>query len=145
MRPKSTGRHLPPCMLCRINRFKSGKIWASYYCNGCDENGGRKEFPLRNDLNEAKRKWAEHDCAPVPVETGLMEVVLKRYVKEVLRPKALSTQKDNLGSLKQLRSVLHGKSLKTLTRTPSTVAFMQLSGFSAKHKDIFFEFYDLKE
>lgn len=59
-------------MLKRTKRLKSGKLWVAYYYNGRDEEGNRKEIPLGTDLNEAKRKWAELECKPAPVETGLM-------------------------------------------------------------------------
>lgn len=103
MRPKSTGRDLPPRMLRRTKRLKSGDVWHSYYYNGRDEDGSRKEIPLGNDLNEAKRKWAELECKPAPVETGLMKHVFDRYEKEIVPTKALRTQKDNLEALRQLR------------------------------------------
>ena len=103
MRPKSTGRDLPPRMLRRTKRLKSGDVWHSYYYNGRDEDGSRKEIPLGNDLNEAKRKWAELECKPAPVETGLMKHVFDRYEKDIIPTKAPRTQKDNLEALRQLR------------------------------------------
>jgi len=115
MRPKSTGRHLPPRMLCRTKRFKSGKKWVSYYYNGRDENGRRKEFPLGNDLNEAKRKWAEHECTPAPAETGLMEVVFNRYAEEIIPGKAPRTQRDNMEALKKLRDVFEKVPIDQIT------------------------------
>ena len=62
MRPKSTGYKLPPRMLVRIRKLKSGKTWIGYYYNGRDDNGARKEFRLGSDLIEAKRQWAEFEC-----------------------------------------------------------------------------------
>jgi hypothetical protein len=62
-----------------------------------DENGKRVDIPLGNDLNEAKRKWAELECQPVPDEAGLMRVIFDRYAQEIIPPKALRTQRDNAG------------------------------------------------
>ena len=50
-RPKTTARDLPPRMLRRVRTLASGKRWVSYYYNGRDEAGRRKEIPLGGDLN----------------------------------------------------------------------------------------------
>lgn len=105
MRPKSTSKDLPPNMLRRTQKRKSGLKWYGYYYNGRDENGKRKEIPLGSDLNEAKRKWAELDCAPAPTNTGLFKFIFDRYERDILAKKAPSTQKENGWSLKQLRIV----------------------------------------
>jgi integrase len=105
MRPKSTARDLPPRMLRRSKTLASGKIWESYYYNGRDADGKRREIPLGGDLNEAKRQWAELECKPAPVETGLMKVIFDRYIKEILPTKAPRTQKNNLLEMVSLRSV----------------------------------------
>ena len=104
-RPKSSARDLPPRMLRRVRTLASGKRWVSYYYNGRDEAGRRKEIHLGGDLNEAKRKWAELECRPAPVETGIMRVVFDRYAAEVIPTKALKTQAGNLLELARLRSV----------------------------------------
>ena len=66
MRPKSTGKDLPPHMLRRTKKLRSGKVWVSYYYNGRDANGRRAEIPLGGDLNEAKRRWADVDAGVNP-------------------------------------------------------------------------------
>lgn len=104
MRPKSTGRDLPPRMLRRTKLLKSGKLWVGYYYNGRDDEGKRKEFPLGTDLNTAKRKWAELECVAAPIDTSTMHHIFDRYILEILPGKARNTQLDNLGSIKQLRS-----------------------------------------
>jgi hypothetical protein len=43
MRPKSTGYKLPPRMLRRVRKLKSGETWTGYYYNGRDDAGNRKE------------------------------------------------------------------------------------------------------
>ncbi|MBK6907836.1 MAG: tyrosine-type recombinase/integrase [Rhodocyclaceae bacterium] len=115
MRPKTTGRHLPPRMLRRAKRLVSGKTWESYYYNGRDENGKRIEIPLGADLNEAKRKWAELECKPTPIETGIMKVIFDRYARDIIPTKAPKTQKDNEGCLKMLRAVFDTAPINAIT------------------------------
>lgn len=105
MRPKSTDRDLPPRMLRRKKTLVSGRTWVSYYYNGRDDEGRRVEKPLGSDLNEAKRKWAELDCKPVPRDTGLMSHIFDRYQREIVPLKAPATQRDYVANLKRLNSV----------------------------------------
>ncbi len=115
MRTKSSGRDLPPRMLRRKKTFASGKVWIGYYYNGRDESGRRVEIPLGTDLNEAKRRWAELDCKPAPVETGLMSVIFNRYERDVIPTKSFRTQKDNDYSLKNLRKVFDTAPIDVIT------------------------------
>ena len=115
MRTKSSGRDLPPKMLRRKKTFASGKVWIGYYYNGRDESGRRVEIPLGTDLNEAKRRWAELDCKPAPVETGLMSVIFNRYERDVIPTKSFRTQKDNDYSLKNLRKVFDTAPIDVIT------------------------------
>lgn len=115
MRPKLTHRDLPPRMLRRTRTLKSGKIWESFYYNGRNAEGKRVEIPLGNDLNEAKRKWAELECKTVPVETSLMRFVFDRYERDLIPTKAPKTQSDNLGSLKFLRLVFDSAPIEAVT------------------------------
>jgi integrase len=120
MRPKTNHRDLPPRMLRRSRTLKSGKVWESFYYNGRDAEGKRVEIPLGNDLNEAKRKWAELECKEAPVETGLMRFIFDRYVRDVVPAKAPRTQKDNLDSIKHLRLVFDAAPIDAIT--PQIVA-----------------------
>ena len=115
MRPKTTGKHLPPRMLRRSKRLVSGKVWESYYYNGREENGKRIEIPLGRDLNEAKRKWAELECKPAPVETGIMKVIFDRYARDIIPTKAPRTQKENAGCLRMLRAVFDLAPINAIT------------------------------
>jgi len=115
MRPKSTAHDLPPRMLRRTKVLKSGKVWAAYYYNGRDEDGKRKEIPLGSDPIEAKRKWAELECKPAPIETGLMKVIFDRYERDVIPSKAPRTQIENLGALKHLRPVFNSAPVDAIT------------------------------
>lgn len=115
MRPKSTSNDLPPRMLRRTKRLASGKVWEGYYYNGRTDDGRRIEIPLGSNLNEAKRKWAELECKPAPVETGLMKIIFDRYEQEIIPTKAIRTQKDNGHELKQLRAVFDLAPVDALT------------------------------
>lgn len=106
---------LPPRMLRRRKKFKSGKIWESFYYNGRDEDGKRIEIPLGNDLNEAKRKWAELECKPAPTETGTLRHIFKKYEIEVVPTKAPRTQLENQWCLKQLRPVFENAHIDAIT------------------------------
>jgi integrase len=115
MRPKSTGRDLPPRLLRRTKVLVSGRVWEGYYYNGRDDTGRRIEIPLGKDLNEAKRRWAELECKPAPVETGLMRVIFDRYVREVIPTKARRTQRDNLLCIGRLRKVFDAAPIEAVT------------------------------
>lgn len=115
MRPKTSARDLPPRMLRRTKKLKSGELWVGYYYNGRDDDGKRKEIPLGTDLQEAKRKWAELECAPAPVDTGLMKHVFDRYIRDMLPGKKPATQKDNENSLKNLRKAFDNAPVDAIT------------------------------
>lgn len=115
MRPKKNHRDLPPRMLRRVRTLKSGKVWESFYYNGRDAEGRRVEIPLGQDLNEAKRKWAELECREAPAETGLMRFIFDRYERDIIPSKAPRTQKDNRGGLAMLRKVFDAVSIDTIT------------------------------
>lgn len=118
MRPKTpTDTPLPPKMLKRVRRSADGTTeWVSYFYNGRDPSTGkRREYPLGTDLNEAKRKWAEHECRPAPAETGLMRHVFDRYEKEIIPKKAPATQRKNAGELRFLRSVFDSAPVNAIT------------------------------
>jgi integrase len=102
-------------MLRRTKKLKSGKIWESFYYNGRDDDGKRVEIPLGNDLNEAKRKWAELECKPAPAETGILQYIFNKYVLEVIPTKAPRTQIDNQWCLKQLRPVFDKTHIDAIT------------------------------
>lgn len=105
MRPKTTGRKLPPRMLARKRKLKSGEVWTGYYYNGRDETGNRKEIPLGTDLAAAKRKWAELECVEVPPDASIMKYAFEQYERDILPKKKASTQRENRLCLTQLRPV----------------------------------------
>lgn len=116
MRPKTKNHDLPPRMLRRTRKSKkSGKEWESFYYNGRAADGKRTEIPLGQDLNEAKRKWAELECREAPAETGLMRFIFDQYERDIVPTKAPRTQKDNRGSLANLRKVFDAVSIDTIT------------------------------
>ena len=115
MRPKSAAKDLPPRMLRRTKRLKSGELWVGYYYNGRNDDGKRVEIPLGTDLIEAKRKWAELECRPPPVETGLMHHIFDRYTRDIIPQKSPRTQKNNLLEFVKLRSVFDSAPIDAIT------------------------------
>lgn len=115
MRPKTTGYKLPPRMIKRTRILKSGKLWIGYYYNGRDPADKRVEIPLGTDLNDAKRKWAELECAPVPVDVNIMRHLFDRYERDILPGKAPSTQLENGSSIRQLRALFNDAPIDAIT------------------------------
>ena len=115
MRPKSSSKDLPPRMLRRKKTMVSGKDWISYFYNGRGPDGRRVEIALGKDLNEAKRRWAELECKPMPRETGLMSHVFERYAREIVPTRAPATQRDYLANLKQLQQVFGSAPVDAIT------------------------------
>lgn len=115
MRPKTTGRDLPPRMLRRKKTYVSGEVWESFYYNTRDADGRRIEIPLGKDIDVAKVRWAELDCKPRPPDTGLMAHVFDRYEREIVPTKALATQRDYIANLKQLKKVFGSAPANAIT------------------------------
>ena len=115
MRPKSANRDLPPRMLRRTRVLKNGKVWEAYYYNGRDDQGKRIEIPLGNDLNEAKKKWAELERHEVPADVDLMRFIFDRYEQDIIPTKAPRTQKDNLSYLTWLRKVFDSAPIDSIS------------------------------
>jgi integrase len=103
MRPKSSGKDLPPRMLRRTKHLKDG-VWVGYYYNGRTEDGRRVEIPLGTDLAQAKLKWAELETKPPPTDTTVFAAIFDRYEREVIPQRASRTQRDYRDHLKQLRA-----------------------------------------
>ena len=118
---KSSGnRDLPPRMLRRTRKRKNGRIWVSYYYDGRDENGKRKEIPLGLDLYEAKVKWAKLEYKNPPKIVRNMGEVFDRYEARIIPGKKPRTQQDNLKELKQLRKAFENAPIEAIT--PQVVA-----------------------
>lgn len=115
MRPKTSGRDLPPRMLRRTKKLKSGAIWISYYYNGRDDDGRRSEIPLGADLGVAKKRWAEFELQPTPGDSRQLNAIFDRYIKEILPLKKPRTQRDNQDCLKFLRPVFGEMFIEDLT------------------------------
>lgn len=112
---KAANRDLPPRMLRRVRNLKSGKQWVGYYYDGRDENGKRIEIPLGTDLDVAKMEWAKLDRKAVPKITRLLGDAFNRYERDVIPGKMPRTQKDNLLSLKQLRTAFSEAPIDAIT------------------------------
>ena len=122
MRPRDKkNRDLPPRMLRRVRIMKSGAVWVSYYYNGRDEAGKRKEIPLGTDLEEAKVEWARLErTKALPRAQHTMAAIFDRYERDIIPGKAPRTQQDNLAELKQLRRAFESAPIDAIT--PQVVA-----------------------
>lgn len=120
MRPKTSNSDLPPRMIRRKRKLKSGEVWEGLYYNGRDAEGRRIEIPLGTDLNEAKRRWAQLECRDAPANTGLMRFIFDRYEREIIPNKAPSTRRDNTSILKFLRKVFDNAPINSIT--PQVIA-----------------------
>ncbi|MBW0236618.1 tyrosine-type recombinase/integrase [Pseudomonas sp. D1HM] len=116
----SANRDLPPRMIRRIRKGTTGKIWVSYYYNGRDAAGKRKEIPLGTDLDQAKVEWARLERKAPPKPNHLMAYVFDRYEKEIIPGKSIRTQSDNYKELKQLRKAFENAPIESIT--PQVVA-----------------------
>lgn len=116
----SANRDLPPRMIRRIRKGTTGKIWVSYYYNGRDAAGKRKEIPLGTDLDQAKVEWARLERKAPPKPNNLMAYVFDRYEKEIIPGKSIRTQSDNYKELKQLRKAFESAPIESIT--PKVVA-----------------------
>jgi integrase len=114
MRPKTSGKKLPPRMLARRRRLKSGEIWIGYYYNGRGDDGERKEIPLGTDLIAAIQKWAELECKEVPPDASLMRYAFDQYERDILPKKKPSTQRENRLCLSQLRPIFDSAPIEAI-------------------------------
>lgn len=112
---KSVNRDLPPRMLRRVRKMKSGKLWVGYYYDGRDENGKRREIALGTDLNEARIEWARLEQKTLPKAVCLMNSVFDRYEDAIIPTKAPRTQKDNLAEMKNLRRAFGDAPIDSIT------------------------------
>ena len=46
--------------------------------------GNGATIPPGRDINEAKRRWAELECKPIPAEATLMRHLFDRYIRDIL-------------------------------------------------------------
>lgn len=106
MRPRSQqNKDLPPRLTSATRTKKNGQTVTTYYYLGKTDAGNPTRITLGTDLNEAKRRWAELERVPEPVETGLMRYIFDRYEREIIPTKAVSTQELNRRELRWLRMV----------------------------------------
>lgn len=115
MRPKTVSRGLPPHMVLRSRKLKSGKVWEAYYYIGRGPDGRKKEIPLGKDITEARRLWAELECTRIPAEATLMRFVFDRYELEIVPTKAPATQAENFRQIKVLRKVFNNAPIDSIT------------------------------
>lgn len=115
-RPRTTGKHLPPRLLERRRRLKSGAVWVGYYYDGRDENGKRREIPLGTDLADAKAKWAELERKPPPAGASTrMAQAWAKYIRDILPTKALKTRTEQLREIERLQGAFRGAEFDQIT------------------------------
>ena len=118
-RKRTTHHHLPPRM--------AQKGRAYYYVPSLPP---RKWVPLGTDLNQARIKWAELEREPIGREDKTFTVIAERYRRDVLRLKALRTQKDYRKELDRLVKVFGGLTIDEIT--PQDVReYMDIRGVKA--------------
>lgn len=117
---KAANRDLPPRMLRRTRKLKSGKIWVGYYYNGKDAEGRRVEIALGGDLNEAKIEWARLDRKAVPKTVHLMGRLFDDYEERIIPGLKPGTQKDYQKGLKQLRQAFEAAPVDAMS--PQVIA-----------------------
>ncbi|MCL9658567.1 tyrosine-type recombinase/integrase [Pseudomonas protegens] len=113
-------RDLPPRMLRRTRKRKSGKIWVGYYYCGRNADGKRVEIPLGSDLDEARIEWARLERTAPPKPAHLMGALFDKYEAKIIPGKKPRTQSDNLKELKQLRKAFETAPIDAIT--PQIVA-----------------------
>lgn len=116
MRPKKpANRDLPPRMLRRVRKLKSGEEWIGYYYAGRDDAGKRKEIPLGTDADEARVKWAQLERKQVPLAAKTVGDLLRRYDRDVVPGKGVKTQNDNRKCLTQLLKAFESAPMDAVT------------------------------
>lgn len=121
MRPKFIeNQDLPPRMVRKSRKRKSGKVWISYYYNGRDANGKRVEIPLGSDLDEARIEWARLERKVPPKPARLMGRLFDDYESKIIPGLKPGTQKDYMKGLKQLRNAFDAAPVEAIT--PQVIA-----------------------
>lgn len=116
MRPKKpANRDLPPRMIRRVRKLKSGEYWIGYYYDGRDATGKRQEIPLGTDADEARVKWAQLERKQVPLAAKTVGDLLRRYDRDVIPGKGTKTQNDNRKCLTQLLKAFDSAPMEAIT------------------------------
>lgn len=108
---------LPPRMTLRVRKKKRGGEWVGYYYEHPRDpvTGKRKVTSLGSDLIEAKRKWAELDMKPIPVDAQRLGYIFTRYEREETIKKAPRTQIDEAKYFKRLRKPFENANIDSIT------------------------------
>lgn len=116
MRGKSkSNRDLPPRLLRRVHKRKNGDLWVSYYYNGRDETGKRREIPLGRDLDEARHEWARLERTVLPKALCLMKDVFQRYTDSIIPGKSKRTREDNIKEMLRLQAAFGEAPIDAIT------------------------------
>ena len=118
---KRTNHHnLPP-------RMNTKKGWYYHVSSTLP----RKWTPLGDDLNEARRKWAELEGDPVASDDKTFSVVGQRYMREVLLTLKMHTQRDYTQYFKLLDAVFGTLAIDTI-RPFDVAEYLRVRGETSK-------------
>jgi integrase len=91
----------------------------------------RKWTPLGDDLNEARRQWAELECEEVSPDDKTFRVIGNRYMREVLPTLRPHTQRDYTQYFKLLDAVFGEVNIDQI-RPFDVAEYMRVRGETAK-------------
>lgn len=119
-RKRQNNHNLPPRM-----HIKSGR----YY--HVSSTLPRKWTALGDDLNEARRKWAELESEPVGTADKSFSVIARRYMRDVLPTLARQTQRDYTQYLVPLEKVFGEVAIDGI-RPFDVAEYLRIRGMSSK-------------
>lgn len=119
-RKRESHHNLPPRM-----HLKSGR----YY--HVSSTVPRKWSALGDDLNEARRKWAELESEPVDANDKTFAVIARRYMRDVLPTLARQTQRDYSQYLVPLEKVFGNVAIDSI-RPYDVAEYLRIRGMSSK-------------
>src|SRR5450830_1400769 len=93
-RRRQSNYDLPPRMSVKKGRY--------YHVSGTLP---RKWTPLGDDINEARRKWADLEGKPVSIDDKSFSTVGKRYMRDILPTLKMHTQRDYTQYFRLLEAV----------------------------------------
>ncbi|BEV17552.1 tyrosine-type recombinase/integrase [Herbaspirillum sp. DW155] len=91
----------------------------------------RKWTPLGDDINEARRLWAEIECEPVSTDDKTFSVVGARYMREVLPTLRAHTQRDYQQYFRLLEAVFGSIAIDVI-RPYDIAEYLRVRGETSK-------------
>lgn len=119
-RKRTAHHHLPPRMHLKKGRY--------YHVTTTLP---RKWTPLGDDLNEARKKWAELECEKVFADDKTFSCIGHRYMREVLPTLKPNTQRDYTQYFKLLDAVFGSLVIDTI-RPYDIAEYLRVRGETSK-------------